>query len=143
MAPTNDRKTEIRANGDEIMIGGSTFPGYLPNKTQQNIVNVSVTQDGNLIKSLNYSRSGAHEGGHSGGLPHPWMTAENVELKIDLVNERDKSGDLIKTNRKYVYPNIMNSQEAGASWPNASGDNISAEQLESMKRTIDRQQPKK
>lgn len=83
----------MRENGDEILRSGSTLPGYIPGRTQKNIISVGITQDGEAIGAANYSRSGAHEIGHSGGLPHPWMTFEMGSLNILDVIQYDQKGN--------------------------------------------------
>lgn len=140
----NDKKTEVRVSKDgdeqEVLVGGSALPGYINGRTQKNIANVSVSLDGQAINAAGYSRSGSHEIGHTGGLPHPWMTSENLALGITDVNEKDVNERTIRGNKKYIENNIMNSQEAGASYPNASGTEIRETQLQSMTNTVNKGQ---
>jgi RHS repeat-associated protein len=102
---------------------GQTYGG----SSQNNIIQVGITTDGKPRPIEEIERTGAHEGGHSAGLVHPWETG--VEDDVDPLGPAN------------YKMNLMNSGDKKSVAPSNEGTVVTPKQRATMNRTIMNQQP--
>jgi hypothetical protein len=105
------------------------------NFTQENDIKLNVTLDGVKLDITEIGKTGAHELGHTGGLPHPWdKKASGTDVDQ---NAKDANLPAIKNN-------LLNSDEnPKRDMRNSKGTNITGDQLKQIKNNVESQQPKK
>jgi len=113
--------TDIGPALKELFTGGSTTvsePGE--GNTQSGLINLYITIDGASLPSNKLGRTGSHEAGHKGGLPHIW-----------------EDENLTEEQRKDIL-NLMNSDENPVpTRQTTKGSNLFPEQLQNIQRTIE------
>jgi RHS repeat-associated protein len=129
-----DGKSIINKDGDMEYTAGTTalMEG---NFTQENDIKLNVTLDGVKLDITEIGKTGAHELGHTGGLPHPWdKKASGTDVDQ---NAKDANLPAIKNN-------LLNSDEnPKRDMRNSKGTNITGDQLKQIKNNVESQQPKK
>lgn len=97
---TNGNTITTNTNSDKT-------PGETKGRVNGFKISVGITMDGTLVDDSELEKTFDHEGGHSGGLRHPWALSE-IEKRV--VPELDQLGNpkaLIST----VKENLLNSTE--------------------------------
>ena len=143
-------KTRVNSAGDEetYMTAGTARLG----ETQNNLIRVGITEDGRPISKSRYTRTGSHEIGHTGNLPHPWMLdANNARGIYDVQTYEAKKNSkgiitriINKIFRKTAKDNLMNSDEnPEVSERKNDSRKLTDVQIEVIRQTVEQQQPKK
>lgn len=125
------KDVETSLNG-EIIVGQA-----IVGESQNNRIDVAVSIDGVPRDNSKLGRTIAHKLGHAGGLYHPWSPENNdPETKQESTNSPEKEEKIKK--------NIMNSDENEIEHLRSTrGKDVTKSQLETIKSTVEKQQPKK
>ncbi|HEY9704642.1 MAG TPA: hypothetical protein V6C58_19530, partial [Allocoleopsis sp.] len=125
-----DAKTTEKDGKIELVTGSSKA-----GETQNNMIKVAVSIDGKPRTQEDINRTASHELGHSGGLYHPWNKENDIE---DI-----KQGSPNVSNET-IKANLMNSNENPKLKSMATkGTEVTKGQMEKIKGTVEKQQPKK
>src|SRR5690554_1331318 len=100
--------------------------------TQKNSFDVSVKVNGKMVSKDLYTRTFNHEAGHTGGLRHPWDTANTIEAIQQGGNTK-----ITKEKTSLIKNNLMNSDANPIeAYKPARGSDLINEQLDEINNNI-------
>lgn len=109
--PSNNATGSITSisNSDDVTVSLTTStPGDTKGQLKNFETRLAITMDGKKVKMDQYVSTALHEGGHSGGLNHPWHLSKIEKKSLSVI---DQSVNLDKKKRKEIKVNFMNSSE--------------------------------
>jgi hypothetical protein len=85
----------------------NSVPGDTKGEINQFKTSIGITMDGELVSDDDIASTAAHEGGHSGGLDHPWELTPLEKLFAPILDQGNAKTRDVKT----IQSNVMNSAE--------------------------------
>lgn len=121
--------TDALGNTTTSTIMGTSLLG----RTKTNLISMGVTADGVKRPVNEFARTGAHESGHTAGLPHPWNTSDIEQRHQYGVNQRPSSSSQPRGDNTTISDNLMNSNaNPDATLNSSKGTQLERSQFESM-----------
>jgi RHS repeat-associated protein len=85
----------------------SSTPGDTRGEINNFTTRIEITMDGKVVKDKDIANTSIHEGGHSGGLNHPWVLKPYEISAMPELNQQNSES----RNKKIILKNFMNSSE--------------------------------
>ncbi len=125
---TSTSSTNITTNGNTTTT--TTITNSTPGETKGQINNfttsIGITMDGAAVSDADMTATDQHEGGHSGGLNHPWKLTDIEKFVSPMLDQNNNKTLDLRT----IKDNLMNSDEnPDAKYRNSSGTNLLLGQL--------------
>jgi RHS repeat-associated protein len=116
---------DVKSNSTGHVAAGATRTRQAGGTTQDNNMMISVSINGLKRDASAITRTGTHEGGHSGGLEHPWEIT---------TGQQDVQQGVVST--EIIFNNIMNSASPKSAIPGNIGMDATSDQLLHITKTI-------